>query len=187
MLSLFTLVFIKKVQVFLCIWGVRWAACGHVYEGQRSLSTLFSKTQTGFPIGLHLTNEATTAAQQTPEICFSLPPKYWDYNEHYNIHFPYQGPGIKLRSSWFQDKHLSVELLSRPLIKIFLTELRVSLRYLVLSFYPTGQAYLDDQGLSKFLRLSREWETKTIKPSFAVGKVWIHLGMRGTEQFRCSS
>lgn len=131
MLSLFPLVPIKKVQVFLCRWGVRGAICVHVYEDQRSLSTLFSKTETGSPIGLHLSNEAT-AAQQTPEVCFSLPPKYWDYNEHYNIHFPYQGPGIKLRSSWFQDKHLAAELLSGPLIKKkkFLTELRVSLRYL---------------------------------------------------------
>lgn len=56
---------------------MRWAVCVHVNEGQRSLSTLFSKTETGSPIiGLPLTNEATIAAQQTPEICFSLPLKY---------------------------------------------------------------------------------------------------------------
>lgn len=148
----------------------------------------FSKTETGSPIGLNLTNEATIAAQQTAEICFSLLPKYWDYNEHYNIHFPYQGPGIKLRCSWFSRQTLSSWITVSALDKkFFLTELRGSLRYLVLSFCLTGQAYLDGQGLSKFLGLSREWETQTIKPSFPVGKVWIHLGTSGTEQFRCSS
>lgn len=68
------------------------------------------------------------------------------------------------------SRQTAAELLSWPLI-IFLTELRVSLRYLGLSFCLTGQAYIDDQGPSKFLGLSRDWESKTINTSFTVGRV----------------
>lgn len=136
MLSLFTLVSIIKSPSFLVyVRGEVGGMCTCIWRPEVIINLVFQdRDRVSYWSASHQWCYKSFPANHRD--LFSLPPKYWDSNEHYNIHFPYQGPGIKLRSSWFQDKHLAAELLSQPLIKKnFLTELRVSLRYPVLPFF----------------------------------------------------